>query len=40
MNETETKVANPVESLLIGIGTGDFYGEFVEQDITDELLPY
>ena len=40
MNETETKVANPLESILIGIGAGDFYGEFVEQDITDELLPY
>ena len=40
MNENETKVTNPLESLLIGIGAGDFYDEFVEQDITDELLPY
>ena len=41
MSEPEIKVAiNPLESILIGIGAGDFHGEFVEQDITDELLPY
>ena len=40
MTENETKITNPLESILIGIGAGDFYTEFVEQDITEELLPF
>ena len=36
----EEEKPDPLRNLLIGIGADDFYQLFVEQDITEDLLPF
>ena len=36
----EEEKPDPLKNLLIGIGADDYYHLFVEQDITEDLLPF